>query len=151
MAAIAFKPFSVKVKNLRFAPAVISLLKIRLKLEVILHNFGNKWRMFHFFISKKEKNRIWIDLSWIMEKIIGKVNKCNYWSLDPKWTLNNISLTTEHSHDKANNLVLFVFTSWQLKISRNLKKNVIKETNWVGGLLLMTHPVPPLKVKWSEI
>ena len=122
MAAIAFKPFSVKVKNLRIAPAVISLLKIRLKLRIILHDLGNEWRMLHFLIRKKEKNMIWIDISWIMEKIIGKLNKCNHWALDPKSTLNNISLTTEHSHDIPNNLLLFVFTSWQLKILRNLKK-----------------------------
>ena len=31
-----------------------------------------------FFISKKGKNWIWIDLTWIMEKIMGKLNKCNY-------------------------------------------------------------------------
>ena len=28
-----------------------------------------------------------------------------------------------------------------MKVSRNLKKNVMKEANWVGGPLLMTHPV----------
>ena len=90
--------------------SMISSLKIRWKLEVILHNMGNKWRMFHFFFSKKEKNRIWIDLSWIMEKIIGKVNKCNYWSLE----------TTENF--------------------KKSQENVIKEANWVGMAILFLTP-----------
>ena len=120
--AIAFRLFGAKVKNLWFAAKVISLLKYGLKLADILHDLGNKWRILHFLIRKEEKNMIWIDISCIMEKIIGKLNKCNHWALDPKSTLNNISLTTEHSHDIPNNLLLFVFTSWQLKILRNLKK-----------------------------
>ena len=94
-----------------------------------------------FLISIKGKNKIWIDLSWLIEKIIGGLNKCNYWALDPKWTLDNISLTTEHSNDILNSYGLFGFTCWQLKISANLKKNVIKEANWVGGPLLMSHPI----------
>ena len=61
-AAIALKPFSFKVKNLRFAPKVTSSLKVRLKLGVILHNLGNEWIIVYFVISKKEKHRIWINL-----------------------------------------------------------------------------------------
>ena len=75
------------------------------------------------------------------EKNYRKANQTNYWPLDLKWTLEKISLTTEHSHDIQNSLVLFGFTCWQLKVSGNLKKNVIKEANWVGGPLLMSHPV----------
>ena len=122
-AAIPFKSFSVKVKNLQFAPTVISLVEIRLKLEVILHNMGIKWRMLHFFDSKKDKNRIWIGPNWKMEKLLGKLNKSNHWAFDPKWILNNIRLTTEHSYNVQNNLVLLGFTCLQIKISRNLKKS----------------------------
>ena len=68
-----------------------------------------------------------------MEKNTGKLNKCNYWALDPKWTLDNISLTTEHSLDILESLVLFSFTCLKMKFSRNLKKDVIKEANWVRG------------------
>ena len=42
-----------------------------------------------------------------MEKIVGKTKNCNYWALAPKWTLDEIILATEHSHDVPNNLVLF--------------------------------------------
>ena len=70
-----------------------------------------------------------------------KAKQTNYWALDPIGALEKISLTTEHSHDIQNSLVLFCFTCWQLKLSGNFKKNVIKEVNWVGGPLLMTHPV----------
>ena len=59
-----------------------------------------------------------------------KEKKCNYWAGDPKLTLNNISLATEHSHDVPNNLVFFGFTRWKQKLSRNLKENVIEEANW---------------------
>ena len=109
IAAIAFKLFCVKVDNLQFAPTVISLLKIRLKLRYILHNLYNKWKMLNFLSIKREKNRIWIDLSWIMDKIIGKLNKRNYIALDPKWTLDNIILTIEHSNYILNSLDLFSF------------------------------------------
>ena len=40
-AAIALKPFSVKVKDLWFVPTVILLLKIRLTLDISLQNLGN--------------------------------------------------------------------------------------------------------------
>ena len=68
-----------------------------------------------------------------MEKIIGQLQKYDKWDLDPRRTLNNISLTAKDSYDLTKNLVLFGFTCWQLKISRGLKKNVIKEAYWVGG------------------
>ena len=133
-AAIAFKPFKVKVKNLLFAPKMIPLLEISSKLGFILHNLGKKWKILHFLSAKSEENRIWIDISWIMEKNTGKLNKCNYWALDPKWTLDNISLTTEHSLDILESLVLFSFTCLKMKFSRNLKKDEIKEANWVGSI-----------------
>ena len=41
-AAISFGLFSANAKNLRSAPTVISLLKIRLKLGFILHDLDNK-------------------------------------------------------------------------------------------------------------
>ena len=141
LAAIAFKPFIVKVKNLWCAPAVISLLIIRLKLEIILHNLGNKWRMLHFLISKKEKSRIWIDLFWIVEKITGKLNKCNYWALDPKWALSYISFDhcTLQWHTKW-----LIFAWFFLLTTENFKKsqeNVIKESNKVGVAIFCIHPV----------
>ena len=137
---ISFKSFHVKVMNLRFAPTVISLLKLRLKLGFVVHNLGNRWKMWHFFIIIKEKSRIWTDLSWLMEEIVRKRNKCNYWALHPKYTLGNISLTTDHSNYILNSLVLFSFICWELKNSRNLKKNVIKEANWVGGAITYDSP-----------
>ena len=123
IAAMAFKPFHIKAKNLRFAPTLIPLLEISSKLGSILHNLGKKWKILHFLSVKCEENRIWIDISWIMEKNTGKLKKCNYWALDPKWTLDNISLTTEYSNDILNSVALFSFTCWQLKISRNPKNN----------------------------
>ena len=111
---MVFKPFSVKVKNLQFAPTVISFLKIRLKLGIILHNLGNKWRML-FFLSIKRKK--WdLDKSLLNNrKKYRKAKRCNYWALHPKATLDNISLDTEHSQDVTNNLVLIVFTCWKQK------------------------------------
>ena len=70
-----------------------------------------------------------------------KAKKCNHWALDPKWTCNNMSLTTEHLHNIPKNLVLIDFTCWQLKISRNQKKNVLGEAYWVGGPFFCWHPV----------
>ena len=55
-AAIAFRMFGADVKNLWFAQAVISVLKIRMKLGLIMKNLGNKWRMLNFSTDKKEKN-----------------------------------------------------------------------------------------------
>ena len=49
--AIAFRLFGADVKNLWFAPTVISLLKIRLKLGSILHYLGNKWKNVTSFLS----------------------------------------------------------------------------------------------------
>ena len=97
--------------NLQFAPRVISLLEIRLKLKVILQNLGNKWRMVHFQSIKRRKNRIWIDLSWIMGKIIGNVLKMQLLSLKSKKNFKNLmNTTTEHSQGLPNYLVLFGFT-----------------------------------------
>ena len=55
-AAVAFRMFGADVKNLWFAQAVISVLKIRMKLGLIMNNLGNKWRMLNFSIDKKHKN-----------------------------------------------------------------------------------------------
>ena len=52
-----------------------------------------------------------------------------------------MSLTTEHSHDIPKNVVLFDFAFLQLTISRNHKKNVIEEANWVGGPFFWWHHV----------
>ena len=136
-----FQTIPCQVKNLRFAPPVISLRKIRLKLDVFFIIWAINENYYIFLSVKREKDRIWKDFFWIMGKILGKLSKCHYWALDSKWTLDNIGLATEHSNDILNSLVSFSFTCWQLKISRNLQKNVIKEANWVGGPLLMTHPV----------
>ena len=54
--AIAFRLFGADVKNLWSEPKVISLLKIKFKLGVIVNNFGNKWRMLNFSINEQEKN-----------------------------------------------------------------------------------------------
>ena len=43
--------------------------------------------------------------------------------------------------DQTTYLVLFGFTQWQLKILRNVKKKIIEEANWVGGLFFCSHPV----------
>ena len=42
-----------------------------------------------------------------MEKIIGKLRKCNSCALVQKGALNNISLTTKDSYDVPKNLLLF--------------------------------------------
>ena len=119
---IAFLPFSVKVKNLWFAPKVTTLLKIRLKLVVIFHILCKTWKTIYIFITKNWKNRILISLSWVMEKIIGQLQKYDKWDLDPRKTLNNISLTTKEAYDVPKQLGLFGFTCWQLKISRDCTK-----------------------------
>ena len=80
-AAIAFKPFSARVKNLWFASTVTSLFKMRLQLRVIFHNFDNQWRMFHFLININGKK--W-DLDWPLLKNQRKAKRCNNCALDPK-------------------------------------------------------------------
>ena len=49
-------------------------------------------------------------------------------------------LTTEYSYDTPNKLFLFGFTCCQVKISRNLKKNVLEEAYWVGVAILLFTP-----------
>ena len=117
--AIAFKLYGIDVKNLRFARRVISSLEIRLNLGVILQNLGNKWRMVHFQSIKRRKNRIWIDLSWIMGKIIGNVLNIQIFSLKPKRNLKNLNTIPEHSQGLSKYLFLFGFT--YLVIAENVK------------------------------
>ena len=144
IAAMAFRLLGAKAKNLWFALTLISLLEIGLKLGIILHDLGNEWKILNLLIKKSRKIRIWIDLSWLTTKIKGKLKKCNHWPLDPKWTLDNKILTTEYSHGRPNNLVLFGFTFWQLKIEKNPMQNVIEEANLVGGPFFYWHPVDVL-------
>ena len=70
-------------------------------------------------------------------------------SFRSKWTLDNISLTTEHSNDILNSLVLFSLTCWELK--RNLKKNVIKDGNCVGGSITYDSPCKSSSVIWWHL
>ena len=98
--------------------------------------FWQCMKVLHFFHHYKGKNRIWINLSWIMEKFKAKLKRLDYWALDPKWTCNNISLATEQSHDVPNNL--FLLTT---KISRYLYENFIEEANQVEGPFFCWHPV----------
>ena len=91
-----------------------------------------------FFISKRGNNRILRNVSWIMEKYIRKLNKYDYWDLDPKQTLYNISLTTEHSNDILDK------TTENFK---NLEKDVIKEANWVRGAITYDSPCI-IQVTW---
>ena len=122
--------------DLWFAPTVISLLEIRLKLKVILQNLGNKWRMVHFQSIKRRKNRIWIDLSWIMGKMIGNVLNIQIFSLKPKRNLKNLNTIPEHSQGLSKYLFLFGFT--YLVIAENVK-NPQKKWNKRGKLVGMVH------------
>ena len=55
--SFAHKAFGAKAKNLWFALTVISKLIIGLKLGVILHNLGNKWKILHLLTKKWRKIR----------------------------------------------------------------------------------------------
>ena len=95
-------------------------------------------KKYYIFISKKEK-KYDLDIFLLNNgKNIEKLNKCYYWALDPLWILDDTILTTEHSNDIPNSLVLFGFTCWLLKISWYFKKNVIKEANWIVGSITYT-------------
>ena len=83
-AAVGFRMFGADVKNLWFAQVVISLLKIRMKLGVIINNLGNRWGMLNFSINKKEKNQD-LDRSLLNEgKNHGKAKKMQSLSFKSK-------------------------------------------------------------------
>ena len=75
-----------------------------------------------FQSMKRRKIRIYIDLCWMMAKIIGKAKRCNYWALDSRWSLNNLNLTDEHSYNTPKSLVLFNNSRKVRKFSRKMDK-----------------------------
>ena len=91
-----------------------------------------------YLLGLRKKNSlaallIHITLNWNTPKSYHKM------TIDREWVTLSVSLTTKDSYDVPKSLVLFSFTCWQLKISKNLKKNVTEETNWVGrGSLFLT-------------